>query len=146
MSRATPYRGFHFRLAFCGPAAGADLGGFSEVSGLGPPLVISADREGGSPRKPVRSILAVPKAAHITLKRGVVDAHQFRAWTTAAASTGAPRRDIAIVMADEKGTPVNRWILHQAMPIKQVSAPLSAKGTDVAMEELVLGSESISVE
>lgn len=146
MSRDTPYRSFNFRIAFGGAAASAAFGGFAEVSGLGPPPIISAYRAGGSRTNPVRKILPVPQAATITLKRGLVDSRQFRAWINSAASAGAPRPDIAIILADENAAPSTCWILHQAMPIKHSGPALSAKGTEVAMEELVLGCESITVE
>ena len=38
------------------------------------------------------------------------------------------------------------WKLLRARPIKHTSGPLNAKGTDVAMEELVLAYERLELE
>jgi phage tail-like protein len=48
---------------------------------------------------------------------------------------------------DEAHTgPVMTWKLTNARPMKYTGATLNAKGTDVAMEELVLSCEKIEVE
>ena len=49
--------------------------------------------------------------------------------------------------SDEAGTPVQKWTLGGVAPMKYTGPTLAAKGGgDVAMEELVLSSESMDTE
>ena len=144
MPRNPPYGAFNFTVSL---GAGAELGGFSDVSGLTTEIEISGYREGGQKEKPVRKIPGLHKATDITLKRGVVDSRQFSAWLKAARSRGVQvRRTLTIALKDEKGSPIQRWKVSGAWPQKWTGPTLSGKGNDVAIEELVLSSEGIEIE
>ena len=47
---------------------------------------------------------------------------------------------------DEEHKVVRTWKLLRARIIKHVSGPFNAKGTDVAMEELVIANERVELE
>jgi len=54
---------------------------------------------------------------------------------------------VVITLRDEAGTPVQKWTLGGVAPMKYTGPTLAAKGGgDVAMEELVLSSESLESE
>lgn len=137
MSRATPYRGFNFVVII----SGVEFGGFTDVSGISLSANIAGYREGSPPTAPVRKISGVHKVGDVTFKRGVVNAREFSTWLKSPPEQA--RREVTILLRDEKGAPVHRWTLRQARPLKHTGPPLSAKGTDVAMEELVLSCEGI---
>jgi len=61
---------------------------------------------------------------------------------------GSPnaRRTVTIQLLSEDGTPVLTWKLLRAWPSKFSGPALDAKGTDVAMEELVLSYERLEME
>ena len=73
----------------------------------------------------------------VTLKRGVMSALVFDAWMRALRS-GAYARPVTIRLPSEAGATSTTWKVIGARIIKHTSGPLNAKGTDVAMEELVL--------
>ena len=58
----------------------------------------------------------------------------------------AARRNIAIsLLPEDRSGPVARWKLFNAFPVRFTLGPLNAKGTDVAMEELVLAAERLEI-
>ncbi len=97
------------------------FGGFSEASSL--------------PRK----IQGLNKAGDVTLKRGVVRSQALFDWLR-----GARRiRDAVLMQRDDAGAIAGSWELGRSRVKKYVGPALNAKGTDVAIEELVLGYESL---
>ena len=136
-----PYVQFNFLVHLGGPAHGPDAG-FQEISGIGQEAALAADAT-----KSVRKITGLNKAADVTFKRGVVSSLGFQQWLNdiRAANPNA-LRDVTVQMQNEDHTVVRTWKLVRARIIKHTSGPLSAKSTDVAMEELVLGCERLEVE
>lgn len=137
--RKSPYGAFNFLVTL--PDSGEVIGGFSDVSDLNPEITVAEYRDGAGKENRVGKIPRPRKSANVTLKRGVVASALLSAWISQAA-----RRDLVITLRDEQGAPVRRWILHGALPAKWTGPTLAAKGSDVAMEELVLSSEGLSVE
>jgi len=102
------------------------LGGFAEATGL-----------------PVK-VRGLNKVTDVTLKRGVVDSSDLSAWLQAARTGGvAVRRDVILTLRDSAGTPVITWRFSNAYPTKYQGPTLTGKGTDVAIEELVLSPEAV---
>jgi phage tail-like protein len=107
------------------------LGGFQEVVGLTHAHI---------------KIPGVHTVGDVTLKRGVVNLSSLWNWLTQArGGESAPRHNATIVLRDEAGNPVQRWKLSGASPKKYTGPALSGNGNDVAIEELVLASESIEI-
>ncbi len=109
----------------------------------GPSNLLAEFREaGGLATRPVPRTTV----SDITLKRGVVNSSSLWDWITQARSTGAALRSNAtITLRDETGRAVQSWKLINARPVKYTGPTLSGKGNDVAIEELVLSSESIEI-
>jgi len=146
--RTTPYGAFNFLVNLNGPI-GEDqpLGGFSDVSGLTSEITISEYRNGNDRPNHVRKIPGVHKTGDVTLKRGIVNSTDLWEWIaqTQLQSVGA-KRTVVITLRDEAGNPVQKWTLGGAVPMKYTGPTLAGKGGgDVAMEELVLSSESLDV-
>jgi len=99
----------------------------------------------------VRKINGIYKVGDITLKRGLMGALDLYQWMTQV-RTGDPdhkaRRNITIQLRDESGAnTVMTWRLTNARPLKFTGPSLNAKtGTDVAIEELVLSCEDMTIE
>jgi len=107
------------------------LGGFQEVSGL---------------THTHMRIPGVHKTGDVTLKRGVVDTSSLWSWISEArGGASIPRHDAVIILRDEAGNPVQSWKLTNAKPVRYTGPSLGGHGGDVAMEELVLSSESIEL-
>jgi len=147
--RATPYGAFNFFVNLNGPI-GEDqpLGGFSDVSGLGSEITIAEYRNGNERPNHVRKIPGIHKVSDVTLKRGIVNSSDLWGWITQTRNEGvAAKRTVVITMRDETGRPVQKWTLGNVVPMKYSGPTLAAKGGgDVAMEELVLSSESLESE
>ena len=93
--------------------------------------------------------------ATVVLKRGVTDARDAWAWWSL--FTGADARsdgqyaadsrcDVRISLLDAARRPVVTWTLENAMPVKFKSGDLSARSTDVAIEELHFVHEGLRLE
>lgn len=55
-------------------------------------------------------------------------------------------RTVTVTLLAEDRTPAIVWKLLRARPVKYAVGPLNAKGSDVAIEELVLAYERLEVE
>ena len=101
---------------------GGDAVGFSEVLGIG-----------FEPEK--------RRVTEVTLRRGAgVDDALWR-W-----ARKPERRTVVITLLNPAREAVCRYVLQNAMPIKVSGPDLDARGTEVAMEEVVLSAEGIEVE
>lgn len=147
--RTTPYGAFNFLVNLNGPI-GEDqpLGGFSDVSGLTNEITMAEYRNGNELPNHVRKVPGIHKIGDVTLKRGLVSSADLWAWIEQTRTKGVEaKRTVVITLKSEAGVPVQKWILGNAVPMKYTGPTLAAKGgTDVAMEELVLSSESLEVE
>jgi phage tail-like protein len=146
--RTTPYGAFNFLVNLNGPI-GEDqpLGGFSDVSGLTAEIKIAEYRNGNDKPNHVRKVPGSHTYGDVTLKRGIVNSVDLWEWITQTQieSVGA-KRTVVITLQDEAGRPVQKWTLGGVVPMKYTGPTLAAKGGgDVAMEELVLSSESMDV-
>ena len=162
--RSTPLPGFAFHVHFA-PAEGSGAfppfrgldtgmtGGFSDVSGLEASMEAKAVKVGGRNYGPVQ--LPGPVSfATVVLKRGVVQSrHLWRWWTLFTGADGAPNGDwrpvnrCTVTIAMLRGRrPVLGWKLMRAMPVKFRAGDLSARATEVAVEELHLAHEGLRME
>jgi phage tail-like protein len=148
VTRERPYVQFNFLVDLgTGTTDGADAG-FQEVSGIGMEVTVAEYRNGNEKENSVRKITGLNKSTDVTMKRGVIGSltlynwlHQIRNGDQAAL------RNIVVQLQNEDHTAVvQTWKLMRARIIKHTSGPLNAKGTDVAMEELVLAYERLEME
>lgn len=146
--RDRPYVQFNFLVDLgTGTTEGADAG-FQEVSGVGMEVTVSEYRNGNSRENSVMKITGLNKSTDVTLKRGVIGSLSLYNWLNQIRNgdQGA-LRTITIQLQNEDHTQVvQTWKLLRARIIKHTSGPFNAKGTDVAMEELVLAYERLEME
>jgi phage tail-like protein len=143
-TRDNPYGRFNFMVKL-GDTGGEDqiAGGFSEVSGLESEIVYAEYRNGNDRVNHVRKIPTLHKTGDVTLKRGLIGDLRLFEWLKAAREGSIDRRTVTITLLDEARSPVCQWVLTGAQPRKWTAPALSAKGTDVAIEELVLVGEEL---
>jgi len=147
--RTTPYGAFNFLVNLNGPIGETQpLGGFSDVSGLVTEIKVSEYRNGNDKPNHVRKVPGIHTVGDVTLKRGLVSSADLWAWITQTRTQSvAAKRNVIITLRDEAGKPVQKWSLGGVVPMKFTGPTLAAKTSgDVAMEELVLSSESLEVE
>lgn len=153
-NRLYPIHAFRFQVDFKEQLIGNDTegtdvvlcsGAFSECTGFEATMEPKVIKEGG------RNWGAIQRTGKITfatlvLKRGMTTTRDLWAWYEFI-GTGkyAHRLNVVVTMFDTSGTAILAWKLSHALPIKFKAADMNAKGTDVAIEELHLAHEGLSM-
>jgi phage tail-like protein len=146
--RERPYVQFNFLVDLgTGATEGAEAG-FQEVSGIGMEVTVAEYRTGNSRENSVMKITGLNKSTDVTLKRGVIGSLSLYRWLDQIRNGDqAALRTVTLQLQNEDHTQVvQTWKLLRARIIKHTSGPFNAKGTDVAMEELVLAYERLEME
>ena len=145
-SRDNPYGRFNFMVKL-GDTGGEDqvVGGFCEISGVENEISYAEYRNGNDHDNHVRKIPTLNKTGDVTLRRGLIGDLRLFAWLKATREGEVSPRTVTITLLDEARSPVSSWVLFRAQPKKWTSPTLSATGTDVAIEELVLVCERLDV-
>ena len=126
--RNRPYAQFNFLIDFGTGAADSPHAGFQECTR-------------------VEKITGINKSTDVILKRGVVSASDLQNWLDQIRKGDRKAgRTVTIVQQDEEHKIVQTWKLLRARIIKHVSGQFNAKGTDVAMEELVIAYERLEAD
>jgi phage tail-like protein len=146
--RERPYVQFNFLVDLgTGNTEGPEAG-FQEVSGIGMEVTVSEYRNGNERENSVRKITGLNKSTDVTLKRGVIGSLNLYQWLNDIrnGNQGALRNVTVQLQNEDHTAVVQTWKLMRARIIKHTSGPMNAKGTDVAMEELVLAYERLEME
>lgn len=149
VERTNPYGSFNFLVDFGTGDTASVKAGFQEVSGLSVDVTVAEYRNGNDGVNHVRKINGIYKVGDITLKRGLMGALDLFQWINQVRiGDQTARRNITIQLRDETGAnTVMLWRLTNARPMKYTGPSLNAKtGTDVAIEELVLSCEDLTIE
>ena len=146
--RDRPYVQFNFLVDLGdGNTEGPDAG-FQEISGIGMEVTVAEYRTGNSRENSVMKVTGMNKATDVTMKRGVIGSLNLYDWLHQIRNGDQNAlRTVTVQLQNEDHTKVvQTWKLLRARIIKHTSGPLNAKGTDVAMEELVVAYERLEME
>ena len=146
--RDRPYVQFNFLVDLgTGNSDGPDAG-FQEVSGIGMEVTVAEYRNGNEKENSVRKITGLNKSTDVTMKRGVIGSLTLYQWLNEIRNGDQNAlRTVTIQLQSEDHSKIAQtWKLLRARIIKHTSGPMNAKGTDVAMEELVLSYERLEME
>jgi|SRR5919199_390544 phage tail-like protein len=118
---------------------------FQECDGLEMTMEVKTIREGGNNGTQLR--LTGPLSyGNVTLKRGMTATFDLWDWFSAVLRDPGVRADARIVVFAPDGTTERaRFVLKRCVPIKLKAPPLNAKEGGVAIEELQLAYESLSL-
>lgn len=147
--RDTPYGSFNFLVNFQTGDTTSVRGGFQEVSGMNIEVTSADYRAGNSPMNHVLKVNGVYKVGDVTFKRGLIGATDLYEWTKSIREGDrSVLRTVTVSLQDEAHDgPVMTWKLTNGRPIRYTMPSLNAKtGTDVAIEELVLSVEDLTIE
>jgi phage tail-like protein len=146
--RDRPYVQFNFLVDLGSGSTEGPEAGFQEVSGVGMEVTVSEYRNGNSRENSVMKITGLNKSTDVTMKRGVIGSLSLYNWLNQIRNGDQNAlRTVTIHLQNEDHTQVvQTWKLLRARIIKHTSGPFNAKGTDVAMEELVLAYERLEME
>jgi len=143
-----PYAQFNFRVDLAdGSDVSSAVAGFQEITGLGTEITVAEYRNGNDKFNSVRKISLMNKASDVTFKRGAIGVLTLYKWIDNLRSGQADYRTVVVhLMAEDHSGPVLTWRMLGARPSKYTAGQLSAKGTDVMMEEMVLVYERLEME
>ncbi len=142
-----PFTGFNFSIEITRDDGAEPLVGaaFAECDGLEMSQEVKTIRDGGSNDRQIR--LGGPLSyGEVTLKRGM--SADFALWTWLTDSIADPRlrADAEVVMLAEDGSTERvRFVLERCLPVKVKAPALNAREGQVAIEELQLAFERMTV-
>jgi phage tail-like protein len=144
---ARPFTAFNFSveitIAGMAPACAA---AFSECDGLELNQEVKTIREGGN--NGVQWRLAGPTAyGTLTLKRGITASFDLWDWFERALTDPSLRASATVIlMAEDRVSERVRFVVRGCRPLKVKAPPLNAKDGMVAIEELQVAYESMSLQ
>ena len=145
--RERPYSQFNYRVSWDGLAENSVQAGFQEVSGLGMEITVAEYRAGNSMDNAPIKITGTYKVPDVTLKRGVIGSLDLYSWLNEVRDGSQDQlKSVTIrLMSEDRTTVAQEWKLLGARPMKYTGPSLNGKGTDLAIEELVLSAERIEL-
>ena len=146
--RDRPYGNFNFLVDLGDGVTDGPHAGFQEVSSIGMEVTVTEYRNGNSREDNVVKLTGLAKAPDVTLKRGIIGSPDLYQWIDQIRNGDAKAlRTVTIQLQNEDhSATVQTWKLLRARIVKHTSGPFNAKGTDVAMEEIVLAYERLELE
>jgi phage tail-like protein len=145
--RDRPYAQFNFLVDLGTGGTDGPEAGFQECSEISMSVDVIEYRNGNEKENNPRKLTGLAKVGDVTLKRGVIGSLNLYKWIDQIRNGDqAGLRTVVIHLQNEDHTAiVMTWKLLRARIIKHTSGPLNAKGTDVAMEELILAYERLEL-
>jgi phage tail-like protein len=143
-----PFTAFNFAVEIRVPDLSEEVcsAAFSECDGLEMTMEVKTIREGGNNGTLFR--LTGPAGfGQLTLKRGMTATFDLWDWFDAVLHNPALRADAEVVIFAPDGgqTERARFVLKRCVPVKLKAPPLNARDGLVAIEELQLAYESLSL-
>ena len=142
-----PFTAFNFAVEIDVPGVTTKVcnAAFSECDGLEMTMEVKTIREGGNNGRQIR--LTGPLSyGQLTLKRGMTATFDLWTWFSMMLTNPALRANAEVVVFAVNGTIERaRFILTRCVPIKLKAPALNAKDGIVAIEELQLAYESLTL-
>ena len=120
---------------------------FHEVSGLDMETPPPDFRAGNGPGFSVTRMPGLRKFGNITMKKGVfANDNAFFDWFNQIRMNTITRKSLTISLLDESDAPAMVWKVANAFPVKVSGTDLKAEGNEVAIDEIEIAHEGITVE
>lgn len=146
-SPSIPFTAFNFAVEINVPGIGPKLcsAAFAECDGLEMTMEVKTIREGGNNARQIR--LAGPVSyGNLTLKRGMTESFDIWQWFNRVQTDPGLRADAEVVLfAPDGRTERARFGLKRCVPIKLKAPALNAKDGMVAIEEMQLAYEILTL-
>lgn len=141
-AREHPFTGLNFRVEIDGiPTAS-----FAEVHGLDSETAAIEYRTGDSRRSSPLKLPGLTTYANIVLKRGITRDQSLWQWRKSIVEGNPDRRNGSIVLMDETGRDVLRWMFRNGWPCKYEGPDLNARANEVAIETFEIAHEGLELE
>lgn len=153
--RFDPVKGYNFLITFLDSssvlAAGLALGGgsvvaggFSEAGGLEMTLEVEEYKEGGK-NDATRKFPTRVTWGNLRFKRGIALSDDLWDWHYGFVRGRGRRRDGVITLHDDLHQPVRVWKFRRGLPVKWTGPSLHAAQGEVAVEELEVAHEGLTL-
>jgi len=148
--RERPYSQFNFLVNLGDGKTDGVEAGFQEVSGIGMEITVAEYRNGNELENSVRKINGLNKSADITLKRGLIGSlNLYKLLNDLRNGTNVNQNPLPTVVIqlqnEDHSQVVMEWRLLRSRITKYTCGPLSAKWTEVAMEEMTIVYERLEM-
>lgn len=145
--RDVPYGNQHFRVDL-GTGGDGPAAGFSQIILPDISIDVIQYRTGNDKLSGTHKLPGLAHYGNVILRRGIIGSLDLYDWIDQVRNGDAnARRNVTISLLSEDLTSVVfLWKLLRAWPVKYSFGELNAKGTDVAIEELVLAFERLEIE
>ena len=137
-TRNDPYLNFNFRVEI----EGAEVARFSEVV-LPEGRIETIAYRAGDDLGPARQLPGRVEYGRVVLRHGFAGDPRLFQWWRAVVQGNLDRRNLAIILLDERRNEKVRWAVYEAWPAKWVGPSFRALGNDVAIETIELAHEGI---
>jgi len=144
---ALPFTNFNFSVEIHveGVAVQVCDAAFAECDGLEMTMDVKTIREGGNNGKEIR-LTGGFKYGQVTMKRGMTSNFELWDWFNLTLVNPSLRGEAQVVLYAADGVTVRaRFLLSRCVPVKLKSPPLNAKDGGVAIEELQLAYETLTM-
>jgi phage tail-like protein len=128
-TRTDPYLNNRFRVEIDGIA----LSGFAEVALPEVHADVTEYRDGNDPF--ARKLPGAIHVGNLLLRNGVTKSRELFDWWKETAAGVAHRRTVVVILQDEAGQDVKRWVITHAWPMRYTVEPLVALDGDVTLIE-----------
>lgn len=142
IARDDPYGKYNFLVEI----DGVTHAGFSEVEGLAGETGVIEYREGGDRASSARLLPGISRYPRVALRRGFAGDPSLFEWWKRIRDGALDRRDVSIVLLDERREVAARWLLRRAWPARYEGPALDAKANEVAIETLELVHEGLELD
>lgn len=142
-----PFTAFNFAVEIHVPGIAPKVynAAFSECDGLEMTMEVKTIREGGNNGRQIR-LTGPLNYGQLTLKRGMTAAFDLWEWFSQMLTNPALRADAEVVLLAADGTTERaRFVLTRCLPTKLKAPAMNAKEGVIAIEELQLAYESLTL-
>lgn len=117
---------------------------FAECDGLEMTMDVKTIREGGNNGKQIR-LTGAMNYSSLTLKRGMTETFDLWKWIELVQTNPETRADAEVVVFSPDKKVRAKFLLSRCLPVKLKAPPLNASAGGVAIEELQLAYESLTL-
>lgn len=140
--RTDPYKNFNFRVEIDGVTESS----FDWVELPAGEIAVVEYREGGDKDSVARRLPGRVDYSNVVLRRGVNGSLTFYDWWNSVRNGVVDKRSLAIVLLDEKGSEVQRWLVQGAWPVDLSWSELDGLDDDTLCEQITLTYDRFEVE
>jgi phage tail-like protein len=141
-ARHDPYLNFNFLVQIDGDT----LSGATEVDLPEGRIEIATYREGGDRSNASRRLPGDVEFGALVLRRGFSGDRALFQWWRNVAEGNLDRRNVLVLLRDQRGQEVARWSFPNCVPMKYSGPSFRARGNDIAIESIELSVEDMELE